>query len=117
MNVNWEVILIFAIMVEGVVTVITRLYDDSTPTLHWYQAIQWKMILAILVSVGVAFAARLKLFDMVGFPLQPEWLDYAFSGFLTSRGAAYVYELMRLVREARVKVEAEVTDDQRIGLP
>lgn len=108
---NWEIFLIFAVLVEGVVTVLTQVYVREEGKL-WWQSIKWNMIIAIVVSVGIAFAAKMNIFAGMGVPLTPEWLDYVLSGFLSSRGAAYVYELMKLIKETRYKAAAETVTEQ-----
>ena len=98
--------LAFSVLVEGIVALATRVYEPEEGKL-WWQCIKWKMILAIIIGVAIGFSAQVRLFATVGVPLTPVWVDYALSGFLASRGSGYVYELVQLIRESRLKVESE----------
>jgi hypothetical protein len=85
-------LLIIGILVESLIQYGDQILNKGN--------IAWKQIIAILLGILVAVAARIDLFATVGIPLFVPYLGYALTGILLSRGSNYIADLLSLIQKA-----------------
>lgn len=109
MMITAELLVVLAILVEGIVNVFVNIYIDD-PTLVWYKRVQWKLIASIAVGVLIAFTTQANIFTTLEIPIQSPQIAYILTGLLISRGSNYIYELVTGVRTARQVSETKVNN-------
>lgn len=83
-------IFILAIIVEALVEYGKLIFSK--------EGINWKQIAAIVVAVGLAFAAQVDLFAIVGVPFVVPYVGMVLTGIIFSRGANYLADFIKLVQ-------------------
>lgn len=78
-----------AIIVEGVITYVKTFFVDGKP--------QWQMLTAIALGVLVAIAYQLDVLALFGMVSSIPLLGCVLTGILLSRGANYVFDLVKLI--------------------
>ena len=84
------IVFILAIIVEALVEYGKLIFTKA--------GINWKQIAAIVISVGLAFAAQADLFAIVGIPFVVPYLGIVLTGIIFSRGANYLADFIKLVQ-------------------
>ena len=113
---NFASIFILAIFVEGTVEYFFSNPEKKQP---------WLKYVSLLVAVGVCFAAKANLFDLLGVQFVSPVIGYLLTGVVISRGSNYINDFIGRVRNpvaavqvqppATVKADTVVVQDQKIG--
>lgn len=82
-------ILLFAILVEGVITVIHNLKER-----YW----DWQYWIALGVAIFAAIVYEIDLFESLGFNALIPFVGAVFTGIIISRGSNYVFDILKRVR-------------------
>lgn len=89
MEVNIMGLVCAAIIVEGIITYGKTFIKDGN--------FQWQMLLAIALGILVAVAYQLDVFLAFGMESAVPYLGCILTGILLSRGANYIFDLVKLI--------------------
>jgi hypothetical protein len=89
-------LLLAAILVEAVVTSANLIYTKE---------FDWRYVMAIVISIGLALAFGWDLFKAAGFDARVDFVGEVFTGIILARGANYVNDLIGLLRAVTTKVK------------
>lgn len=84
------IIFVLAIIVEALVEYGKLLFTKA--------GVNWKQIAAVLISIGLAFAAQADLFKLLGIPFIVPYLGIVLTGIIFSRGANYLADFIKLIQ-------------------
>lgn len=88
-----------AIIVEGIITYVKTFFVDGK--------FQWQMLASIVLGILVAIAYGLDLLDLCGMESAIPFLGQILTGILLSRGANYIFDLIKLLISTSDKMKSE----------
>lgn len=82
---NWQVIIVLALIVEGIVTNLKFLWSKEEFSIS--------RLVALIVSIFIAILTNADLFSLVNLPVTIPYIGAGLTGILVSSGANFVYDL------------------------
>lgn len=103
-----EQFVVIAFLVEAIGNIMLKIYVPPTDNTvrPWYQAIDWKLLLSIVIGVTVAFGFNLDLMAVLGFNAA-QWFGVLLTGLLISRGSNFVHDLGQFINNLKQKAAVE----------
>lgn len=86
---NILIILMLAITVEALVEYFKLVFNKT---------INWKQVVAIVLSVFLAIAAGVDLFEILGVTFQIPFVGLVLTGIIFSRGANYLSDFIKRIQ-------------------
>lgn len=99
MTITIASLLCAAIIVEGIITYVKTFFVDGKP--------QWQMLVAIALGILVAIAYQLDILALFGMISSVPLLGCVLTGILLSRGANYMFDLLKLINTTIDKLRAD----------
>lgn len=82
---NWQVIIVLALIVEGIVTNLKFLWSKEEFSIS--------RLVALIVSIFIAILTNADLFSLVNLPVSIPYIGAGLTGIIVSSGANFVYDL------------------------
>lgn len=82
---NWQVIIVLALIVEGIVTNLKFLWSKDEFSIS--------RLVALIVSIFIAILTSADLFSLVNLPVSIPYIGAGLTGIIVSSGANFVYDL------------------------
>lgn len=82
---NWQVIIILALIVEGIVTNLKFLWTKEEFSIS--------RLVALIVSIFIAILTNADLFKLVEMPISVPFIGAGLTGIIVSSGANFIYDL------------------------
>ena len=82
---KWEVIIVLALIVEGIVTNLKFLWSKEEFSIS--------RLVALIVSICIAILTNADLFSLVNLPVSIPYIGAGLTGIVVSSGANFVYDL------------------------
>jgi hypothetical protein len=96
---NILIILMLAITVEALVEYFKLVFNKT---------INWKQVVAIVLSVFLAIAAGVDLFEILGVTFQIPFVGLVLTGIIFSRGANYLSDFIKRIQTVGGNTDATV---------
>lgn len=82
---QWQVIIVLALIVEGVVTNLKFLWSKEEFSIS--------RLVSLIVSIFIAILTNADLFKLVELPISVPFIGAGLTGIIVSSGANFVYDL------------------------
>ncbi len=94
-----------AFLIEAIVNLFMSIYKPVDGK-QWWECLDYKILLAILMGELVSFGFGLDLMTVLGIPGAYWWFGILLTGLLVSRGSNFLHDLTSFIKS--MKAQAEV---------
>lgn len=104
---NFTAIIAISVVVEGLVSYAKMLVVD--------RKIEWQIVVAVALGVIFAIAYGIDVFALLGMESIIPYFGSVMSGILMSRGANYIFDMFKTIRNHSKQTEPAAQSENAVG--